>query len=85
MMRKQTADLVRNYVRSLTEGDLGWLHSRLSDRLDDDVASAINFMSKNQHMDKWFDTSKTAEELYDMVDIVQQYVEQDSRLTSSVR
>ena len=80
-MRKQVADLVRNYVRSLTDGELGWLYDRLHDRLQDDVAEAILFMSKFPQMDRWFYTSCTANELYDMVDIVQQYVEQDNRLS----
>ena len=83
-MRKQVADLVRNYVRSLTDGELGWLYVRLHDRLQDDIAEAILFMSKNPQMDRWLYTSYTAYDLYDMVDIVQQYVEQDNRLSLNV-
>jgi hypothetical protein len=84
-MRKQVADLVRNYVRSLGEGELGWLCNRLRDRLGGDVADAVLFMSKSPQMDRWLGTSRTANELYDMVDIVQQYVEQDNRLAALSR
>ena len=80
-MRKTTVDCVRNYIRNLSDVDLGWLCSRLSDRLGGDVAEAVNFMSKNQHMDRLLYTASTANELYDIVDVVQQYAEQDNRLS----
>ena len=82
-MRKQVSDLARNYVRLLSDSDLIWLYNKLHDRLGDDVAEAIQFMSKSSQIDRWFATSRTANELYDMVDIIQQYVEQDNRLLVS--
>ena len=84
-MRKQVADLVRNYVRTLTDNDLVWLDSRLHDRLGGDVAEAVNFMGKNIHMDKLLCTAMTAYELYDIVDLVEQYVQQDQRLSFVTR
>ena len=84
-MRKQVADLVRNYVRSLGEGDLGWICNRLRDRLGGDVAEVVNFMSKSPQIDRWLSETRTANELYDCVDIVQRYAEQDNRLVVSSR
>jgi len=84
-MKKQTADMIRNYVRKLSESELMWLHHRLIARLGNDLAESIKVMSKSPEMDRWFFTSTSAIELYDMVDIVQQYVERDNRLAVSSR
>lgn len=79
-MKKQVADLVRNYVRKLSEDDLVFLHHRLRDRFRNDLAEAIHFIEKSSEMDRWFSTSRSAIDLYDMVDIVHQYIGQDTRL-----
>lgn len=84
-MKKSVVDLVRVYIRRLADDDFIFLHTRLSQRLGNDVADAVNFMEKLPEMDRWFSTSASANDLYDMVDIVYQYLESDSRSKSRFR
>ena len=84
-MKKSVVDLVRAYVRRLSDADFIFLHTRLSQRLGNDVADAIDFMEKSPEVDRWFSTSTGANGLYDMVDVVYQYLESDSRSKSRFR
>jgi len=81
-MKKSTVDLVRGYIRRLNDDDVTFLHSRLSQRLGNDVADAVGFIEKTPEMDRWFATSDDADDLYDMVDVVYQYLEVDPRCKS---
>ena len=78
-MRRHIAQLVTNYIRRLADKEAIWLYNRLHDRLGNDVAEALRFMSKSPDMDRWFATSRSANELYDMVDMVARFVKQDNR------
>ena len=84
-MKKSVVDLVRGYIRRLSDDDFIFLHTRLSQRLGNDVAEAVNFMEKTPEMDRWFSTSVDAIDLYDMVDIVYEYLESDPRLKARFR
>jgi len=78
-MKKSTVDLVRKYVRRLPDEDLVYLHARLSQRLGGDLGEAVTFIEKSPEMDRWFATASSADDLYDMCDLVYQYLESDPR------
>lgn len=84
-MKRQIADQVRFYVRKLSDTDLVWLHHRLTERMGDDLSRALIFMSRTPEMDRWLASSRSADELYDMIDIIVQYISQDSRLPTEYR
>ena len=74
-MNNQTASMVRAYLRRLPDEDRTFLHTRLRERFGGDVGSAVIVMQKDAHIDRWLSTARSANELYDMVDIVAQYLE----------
>lgn len=78
-MRRQVSDLVRNYIRRLSDQEMHWINHRLNDRLGNDLAEVLNFMSKSSDMDRWFASSKSPNELYDMIDTVHQHLLHDHR------
>ena len=81
-MKKSVVDLVRGYIRRIPDDDFIFLHTRLTQRLGGDVAESVIFMEKMPEMDRWFSTAAGANDLYDMVDIVYEYLESDSRSKS---
>lgn len=82
-MGKSIVNMIQNYVRKLSQNDLIWLYMRLHDRIGEDLAEVVQFLSKTQEMDRWLSTSCSATELYDMVDLVYEQVEKDDRLLVS--
>ncbi len=74
-MRKQVVDLVRSYVRNLPYEDRTFLYSRLRDRYCGDIGDAIVLIQRNPEMDRWMSTGCNAWDLYNMVDVVFQYVD----------
>lgn len=82
-MKKQVVDLVRNYIRRLSDEDISFLYCRLRDKFEDDLPEAIKFIERSPEMDRWLSTSKSADDLYNMVDVIYQYLEQDARILAA--
>lgn len=69
-MKKDHKNIIAEYLRSLSEDDLVFLGTRLSEKLCGDVAEALNFMSINQSMDNMFRSARGGMDLFDMCDRV---------------
>ena len=67
-MKKDRKTVLSEYVRNLSEDDLKFLSGRLVERLSSDLSEALNFVSKNRHVDDVFRSAKSADELYDLCD-----------------
>lgn len=78
---KKVDSFLREYVGRLNDTDLRFLHSRLNQKLQGDMAEAISFLSQVNEMDKWFATAKSCFDFYEQVDQVGKQVhrEQDRR------
>lgn len=76
-MKKQVVDLVRNYIRRLSDDDFTFIYSRLHDRMGGDMGDAISQMQRSPDIDHWFSTAKTCNEMYDMIDLVYQYMDSE--------
>lgn len=68
---------IKEYVKKLSEDDIKFLFSRLSEKMFGDAAEAINFLDKTNEFSKWFHSAKNSNELYDMLDKVFKYIEKE--------
>lgn len=80
-MRKSDT-MLKEYVQKLNNDNLKFLSDRLNNRLNGDLAEALNFMSNNQELDRWLSNARSSEDLYDNIDTAQEYVfrEYDRRI-----
>jgi hypothetical protein len=67
---KKTDSLLKEYVAKLSMDHLKYLSVRLNDRIGSDLAEAAEFLSQNSEVDKFLLTSRTADEFYNMLDMV---------------
>jgi hypothetical protein len=74
---KKTDTLLKEYTTKLSDDNLKFLNSRLSQRLGGDVPEVLDFVSQSGEMDRWFHSAKGSWELYDMVDSLYKHVEQE--------
>lgn len=82
-MNKQVVDLIRNYIKRLSEKDLDFLRSRFRDRYCGDVGEVVQFLQQNPDIDRWLIQAKNGNELLDKVDTIGQYVEVEFGKVSS--
>lgn len=67
-MRKPEV-LLKEYCQRLSEEHLRFLSAKLGQRLNGDVGDAIEFLSKNKELDKWFVSAESSDQFYDMIDL----------------
>lgn len=70
MKGNKFSDTVKEYVRKVSDDDLRFLHMRLTQRIGGDVAEAIEFLQRYQELDHWLCLAKTANDFFDMVDVL---------------
>jgi hypothetical protein len=67
---RSSNSLLREYVSSLSYKDLLFLKTRFSQRVGGDLGEAVNFISKNEEVDKWLSSADGAEDFYQMLDVL---------------
>ena len=67
---RSSNSLLREYVSSLSYKDLLFLKTRFSQRVGGDLGEAVNFVSKNEEIDKWLLAAEGAEDFYQMLDVL---------------
>lgn len=75
-MRKPDA-LVKEYAGRLSDDALKFLNSRLSQRLQGDLAEALDVLASSSDTDRLLNTAKSCNELYDLVDMLGKAVEKE--------
>ncbi len=75
---KKPETILREFVSKANDDTLKYISGRLSQRLGGDVGDALNELSINNDLDRWLNSAKSAWELYDMVDLVAEYVEREA-------
>lgn len=76
---KKVDTLLKDYTTRLTTDSLKFLYERLSVRASGDLAECLDFMSNNNDIDKWLKNSSSANDFYDMIDLVEKFVEKEYR------
>lgn len=75
-MKKPDA-FVKDYLSRLPDDGLKFLSSRLGQRLQGDLAEAIDYLSRAPEMDRWLSSAKGAPEFYDMLDTVARLLDRE--------
>ena len=78
-MKSKNVEVVRDYARKLSDEDLKIIQIKLTQRIAGDVAEALDVIQKNVEIDRWLATAKDAFELFDMVDMIEQYIDQEAK------
>ena len=79
-MRKVETFLAE-YAKRLSDQDLDYLRLRIEQNLCGDRADVASLLSRDREMDRWLATANGADEFFDMVDLVGNYIcdEYDAR------
>ena len=67
MTKDQRSD-VAEYASAISESDLFFLTTRLTDKYVGDLPEAVNFMSRDEKMNAVLDTAKSGIDFYTMLD-----------------
>ena len=78
-MKKDHKTIVVEYLRELSEEDLLFLVSRLSERKSGDLPEALNFLSRHEGVDMVLSSARSADALFDMCDKVRDAVIRECR------
>jgi len=68
---------LKEYCNRLSEDSLKKLYCSLSQRISGDLADALNLMGLTKEMDKWLSSAGSSTELYDMIDMVSDFVSKE--------
>lgn len=79
MKGNRFSDTVKEYARKVSDDDLRYLHLRLSQRIGSDVAESIELLQRNSDIDHWLSQAKSASDFFDMIDIVDQAVQNETK------
>lgn len=75
---KKSVDL-REYVKKLNDEDIKYINTRLDRRIGSDVAELVDFLQKNQEVDKWLSGACNADAFFDMIDQVSSHAQQEAK------
>lgn len=73
---KKPENAIKEYVNKLNDDNLQFMHSRLSQRLFGDLAELLQFIGQSE-LDKCFGSAKNIDELYELLDVLQKYVDKE--------
>jgi hypothetical protein len=76
---KKPEVMLKEYVGRLSDDDLSYLNMRLSQKLCGDLSDGLNILQKNSEVDKWLCTAASAQQFFEMVDIIADYVDKESK------
>ena len=67
---RSSNSVLKEYVSSLSYKELLFIKTRFSQRVGGDLGEAVNFISKNEEMDKWLLSAEGAEDFYQMIAVL---------------
>jgi len=73
---------LKEYCQKISDDHVKFLIGRLNQRLNGDLAEAVDFLSNVREIDKWLVAAEDSTEFYDMIDLIHNAVarEHDKRL-----
>jgi len=78
-MSKDLKTTVKEYAVGISEMELEHLTSRLTHRMSGDLPEALNRLSKNRGLDGVLSAAKSAEELFELCDMIRDILQQECR------
>lgn len=77
-MKVNQSAVLTEFVKSSSDEEIGFLNTKLTERLQDDLADVLDFVgrnhSKHHNIDNLFRSASSAFELYDLCDSLQNVV-----------
>ena len=73
------SDVVKEYGRKLSDADLRYLSQRFQQRIGPDMCEVVEFLQKNGDLDHWLSLAKSANDFFDLIDMVDQLLQNESR------
>lgn len=74
---KKVDTMLKKYVEKLSFDNLKYLSARLDNRLGDDMPEALDAVATVPDINQWLMTAKSCDKFYDMVDLIQEYVDRE--------
>lgn len=68
---------LKEFVQRLSEEHLKFLSSRFSQQLGGDLSEVVDFLSNVKEIDRWLVTAESYQELFEMIDVIQNYVQKE--------
>lgn len=79
---KKTGDVVRDFIKNLSEDDARFVQTRLVQRLGGDVGEVVEFMQRFPEMDEFLRGANSADEMYARLDHIEAIVQGESKKRS---
>lgn len=77
--QKDCKTILVEYISSLSEEDLYYVGSRLVERYVHDMSQALEFMSKKPQIDQILSNASSADELYQLCDVIKDIVLREAK------
>ncbi len=77
-------DVIKQYVRNLSEEDWKFLYNRFTQRLGGDLGEAVEFLEKTPEVDKFLSQASSAIDYYARIDHIDACVQNDVKRRSAV-
>lgn len=76
-MSKELKSTVKEFVNSISESELLFVVTRLTDRFAGDLADTLEFMSKHKGMDHLLGSARSSDEFYAIFDQITEVIKQE--------
>ena len=76
MMNRNT---IVEFLNSISEEDLKFLHQRLTERIGDDLGEALDFMSHFKAIDAVLSATKSADEIFNALDAITEVLQRECK------
>lgn len=76
---KKPEVIVREYVSKLSDDNLSFLETRLTERYGGDVSEALELIGRSSELDKWLSTAKSGHEFFDMIDSITDCIDKEAK------
>jgi len=77
--QKDCKTVLVEFVSSLSDDELRYLGCRLIERYSDDLAEALNAMSRKSQVDVIFASARSADEVYQLCDVIKDIVTREAK------
>jgi hypothetical protein len=84
-MKKKAPSLVREYVQSLSDSDLSHIIQKTTQRLGGDYVDMAYTFQKNRDVDDWLRGARSANDWFDMVDLIGETAGRESRYRDELK
>lgn len=79
MIMKKNIDVLKEYTRRLSDDEIKFLNMRFSNKLSGDEAEAIDFISRNEEMNKFLGSASNSSDFFEILNQIDAYIQQETK------